>query len=72
VTCDGNTHICGIRAGDLSIIRKQANELHAIRKLIAHARLISPSERAVIYVADIERALGIDAPVPHRLGGNDG
>lgn len=33
-------------------------------------RLISPSERAVIYVADLERALGINAPVPHKLGGN--
>lgn len=47
-----------------------ARQVQAVHALIAHARLISPSERAVIYVADLERALGIDAPVPHKLGGN--
>jgi len=36
-----------------------------------NARKISPSERAVLYVADVERALGMDAPTPHKTGGND-
>lgn len=46
--------------------------LNAVHALVQHARKVSPSERAVLYVADVERALGMDAPVPHKLGGNDG
>ena len=41
-----------------------------VEALIDHARKISPSERSVVYVADLERALGMDAPRPHKLGGN--
>jgi hypothetical protein len=45
--------------------------LNAVHALVEHARKISPSERAVLYVADVERELGMDAPTPHKLGGND-
>lgn len=45
--------------------------LNAIHALVEHARKVSPSERAVLYVADVERALGMDAPTPHKTGGND-
>lgn len=58
-------------AGERDGFIKYYRQLNAVRDLIAHARLISPSDRAVIYVADLERALGIAAPVPHKLGGND-
>lgn len=46
--------------------------LAAVREVVRKARQISPSERALMYVADVELALGMDAPVPHKLGGNDG
>lgn len=42
--------------------------VRAVEALIAHARKISPSPSMHVYVADLERALGIDAPVPHKLG----
>lgn len=46
--------------------------LDAVRDLIAHARQISDSASMVVYVADLERTLGLDAPVPHKVGQNDG
>lgn len=45
--------------------------LRPVIDLIRKARKISPSSRAVVYVADLERALGIDAPRPHKTGGGD-
>lgn len=33
---------------------------------------LEASERAVVSVAEVERALGMDAPIPHKVGGNDG
>lgn len=44
------------------MIRTEQELLDAVRALIAHARKISTSDRAVIYVADLERALGITHP----------
>lgn len=35
---------------------------------MARARLISPSPSMVCYVADLERALGHQAPHPHKMG----
>lgn len=46
-------------------------KLCAIEALVGHARKISPSPSMHVYVADLERALGIDAPRPHKLGGGD-
>lgn len=42
-----------------------------VRALVAHARKISPSPSMTFYVADVERALGIDAPRPHKTGANE-
>lgn len=48
-----------------------AAKIAAVEALIEHARKISPSPSMSIYVADLERALGRDAPRPHKLGGNE-
>jgi hypothetical protein len=52
-------------------LRAAITQLAAVHAVVEHARKISPSERAVLYVADLERALGMDAPTPHKTGGND-
>ncbi|HEY7007312.1 MAG TPA: hypothetical protein VH395_00140 [Jatrophihabitantaceae bacterium] len=45
--------------------------LTRIRALLDHARKVSPSERAVIYAADLQAALdGVDRDGPRKTGGN--
>lgn len=51
--------------------KEACDVLNAVQAVVEHARKISPSERAIVYVADVERALGLDAPTPHKMGGND-
>lgn len=47
-------------------------QVQAVHAVVAHARQISAGERMTVYVADVERALGVQAPVPHKVGLNDG
>jgi len=53
-------------------LKAAERKLAAIEAVLAHARQVTPSDRAIIYAADIERALGRDAPTPHKTGQNDG
>lgn len=46
-------------------------KLAAVEAVLAHARQVSPSDRAVIYAADIERALGRGTSQPRKVGMND-
>jgi hypothetical protein len=46
-------------------------KLAAVEDLIAIARSVSPGERMVVYLVDLERALGLtDREPPHKVGGN--
>lgn len=53
-----------------SLLEAAEAKLAAVHALIEHARKISPSPSMHIYIADLERALGLDAPRPHKTGGN--
>lgn len=67
---NGRTY-CDVPAPVTDALFDAVRMLQALHALVEHARKVSPSERAVLYVADVERALGMDAPVPHKTGGND-
>jgi hypothetical protein len=43
----------------------------AVEAVLAHARKVSPSPSMTVYVSDVERALGHDAPVAHKHGQAD-
>ena len=44
------------------------SRLDAVRAVLDHARKISPSASMHVYVADLERALGLDVARPHKTG----
>ncbi len=48
--------------------------LDRVTELIAHARRISAGPGMAVYVADLEKALGLvlDVELPHKIGQNDG
>lgn len=51
--------------------RKQERKLAAVEELVHHARLVSAGPRAIIYVTDLEVALGLATELaPSRLGAN--
>ena len=43
----------------------------AVQDVVRRKRQISPSASMWCYIAEIERALGMDAPRPHKLGQRD-
>ena len=53
-------------------LAESRRQLQAVDEVIAHARRISPSDAMHVYIADLERALGMDAARPHKLGQRDG
>lgn len=44
--------------------------LEAVEEVVAASRRVSPSGSMVVYVADLERALGREAARPHKVGGS--
>lgn len=56
---------------DLPALPEENERLRAVEALIARAKRISSGPGMSIYVADLERALGREAPVPHKMGQAD-
>lgn len=69
--CAGTPDVANMRA----LLAEARDYLQRVRGLVRTARQVSPSDRAVLYVTDVEVALGLrpgDTPEVRKLGGNDG
>jgi len=44
------------------------NQLEAVQAVLEGAKRVSSSPSMMVYVADVERALGLDVARPHKLG----